>query len=61
MSKADRCMKCGTRKATKVGKPNLRGEDKLQRMRCDNCSQMRMKLIKPRKAKENKDGSDSHN
>ncbi len=57
----NKCIKCGSKKATKLGEPNLRGEDKLQRVRCDKCSQIRFNLIKPRKAKEKTNGSDSDN
>ncbi len=58
----NKCIKCGKKKATKVGKPNPRGEEKLQRMRCDFCGQLRFQVIKPRKAKkEINDGSNSDN
>ena len=57
----NKCQKCGSKKATKLGTPNLRGEDKLQRVRCDKCNQIRFNIIKPRKAKEKTNGSDSNN
>jgi len=53
------CFKCGAKKATKLGDPISRGNDMVQRVRCDKCSQIRFNVIKPRKAKEIKDGSDS--
>ena len=59
MSQKTNTCKCGAKKCTKFGDPISRGNDKVQRVRCDKCSQMRMNVIKPRKAKEIKDGSDS--
>ena len=56
----NKCMKCGSKKATKLGESNLRGEDKLQRVRCDKCGQIRFNVIKPRKKKESKNGPDSN-
>lgn len=53
--------KCGAKKATKLGEPNKRVTDSVQRVRCDKCGQIRFNVIKPRKAKENTDGSDSDN
>ena len=55
------CFKCGAKKATKLSDPISRGNDMVQRVRCDKCSQIRFNVIKPRKAKEIKDGSDSDN
>ena len=55
----NKCFKCGAKKATKLGDPISRGNDMVQRVRCDKCSQIRFNVIKPRKAKEIKDGSDS--
>lgn len=53
------CFKCGAKKHTKFGDPISRGNDKVQRVRCDKCGQMRFNVIKPRKAKEIDHGSDS--
>ena len=53
------CFKCGAKKHTKFGDPISRGNDKVQRVRCDKCGQMRFNVIKPRKAKEIDNGSDS--
>ena len=53
------CFKCGAKKHTKIGNPKSRGVDSVQRVRCDKCSQMRMNVNKPRKAKEIDNGSDS--
>jgi len=59
MSK-NKCIKCGKVKATKLGNPISRGADKVQRVRCDFCSQIRFNIIKPRKKKESSDGTDSN-
>ncbi len=58
---ANKCIKCGSKKATKVGPVINRGVDGVQRVRCDKCGQMRMNTIKPRKAKEKTNGSNSDN
>ncbi len=57
----NKCTKCGSKKATKIGEPNARIVDKVQRVRCDKCGQMRFNVIKPRKAKAKTNGSDSDN
>jgi hypothetical protein len=57
----NRCFKCDAKKATKFGQPKSRGEDSVQRVRCDSCGQMRYNVIKPRKKKESKDGPNSDN
>ncbi len=57
----NKCIKCGKKKATKLGEPNSRGADSVQRVRCDSCSQIRFNVIKPRKKKESSDGTDSNN
>ena len=56
----NKCFKCGAKKNTKYGQVRSRGNDSVQRVRCDKCGQMRMNTIKPKKAKENNDGSDSN-
>ena len=56
---SNKCFKCGAKKATKFGEPLNRGADSVQRVRCDKCSQMRMNVIKPRKAKDITDGNNS--
>ena len=61
MYKANTCIKCGSKKHTKVGKPISRGADSVIRVRCDKCGQMRMNVIKPRKIKESDNGTDSDN
>jgi hypothetical protein len=55
--------RCGAVKATKVSEwePKLHTDLLMQKVRCDNCNQMRMNYKKPRKAKENNDGPDSNN
>ena len=45
MYKANTCIKCGSKKHTKVGKPISRGADSVIRVRCDKCGQMRMNVI----------------
>lgn len=55
------CIKCGSKKHTKISNPISRGVDSVQRVRCDKCGQMRMNVIKPRKNKESKDGHNSSN
>lgn len=57
----NKCFKCGAKKHTKFGQVKSRGEDSVQRVRCDKCGQMRMNTITPKKAKERNDGSDSNN
>lgn len=57
----NKCNTCGSKKATKIGKPNARLVDKVQRVRCDKCGQMRFNVIKPRKQKESNNGPDSDN
>ena len=59
--KTNTCRKCGTKKATKFGDPINRGDDKVQRVRCDKCGQMRMNVIKPRKKKELDNAPNSDN
>lgn len=58
----NKCNTCGSKKATKIGKPNARLVDKVQRVRCDKCGQMRFNVIKPRKVKDKEitDGTDSN-
>ena len=58
---SNKCFKCGAKKATKFGEVRPRGTDSVQRVRCDRCGQMRMNTIKPRKAKEISNGTDSNN
>jgi uncharacterized Zn finger protein len=58
--KTNMCSKCGSKKVTKFGDPINRGDDKVQRVRCDKCGQMRMNVIKPRKKKEAFDALDSN-
>ncbi len=55
------CFKCGAKKATKLGEPNKRIDDSVQRVRCDKCGQIRFNVIKPRKKKESDNGTDSDN
>ena len=43
----NKCNKCGKKKATKLGEPNSRGADAVQRVRCDYCNQIRFNVIKP--------------
>ena len=58
----NKCNSCGSKKSTKIGKPNARLVDKVQRVRCDKCGQMRFNVIKPRKVKDKEitDGTDSN-
>ena len=58
----NKCNTCGSKKATKIGKPNARLVDKVQRVRCGRCGQMRFNVIKPRKVKDKEitDGTDSN-
>ena len=57
----NKCNKCGKKKATKLGEPNSRGADAVQRVRCDFCNQIRFNVTKPRKKKEASDAIDSDN
>ncbi len=57
------CLKCGAKKHTKLAPPVTRDgtiPDKVQRVRCDKCGQVRFNVLKPRKTKETKDGSHSN-
>ena len=50
----NKCIKCGAKKATKVGPVINRGVDGVQRVRCDKCGQIRMNVVKAKKPKIDK-------
>ena len=57
----NKCFKCGAKKCTKFGQIKPRGEDSVQRVRCDKCGQMRFNVIQPKKTKVTKESNDGDN